>query len=86
MMPVAGLSCAGDVADGVVEGQSQDLDVEVNGVAGQIAFGPAPIGVFDDKTGKGGQNKIARFAEHQTQAALLGVDTEDDYTEEMLVT
>ena len=42
-----------------MEGQAQDLDKEVNGVAGQIAFGPAPVAVFDDEAGIGGQNKIA---------------------------
>jgi hypothetical protein len=38
-----------------VEGQAQDLDGEVNGIAGQISFRPAPIGVLDDETGIGGQ-------------------------------
>ena len=33
-----------DLAHGVVEGQAEDLGTEVNGVAGQIALGPAPIG------------------------------------------
>ncbi len=33
---------AGDLAHGVVEGEAEDLDVEVNGVAGQVALGPAP--------------------------------------------
>ena len=46
---------AGDVAHGVVEGQAEDLDVEVNGIAGQMALGPAPVAVFDDETGVGGQ-------------------------------
>ena len=32
----------GDLADGIVEGQAEDLDVEVNGVARKVAFGPAP--------------------------------------------
>ena len=32
-----------DLAHGVVEGQPEDLDVEVNGVASQIAFWPAPV-------------------------------------------
>ena len=40
-----------DLARGVVEGQAEDLGTEVAGVAGQITFGPAPIGVFDDQTG-----------------------------------
>ena len=47
-----------DLAHGVVEGQAEDLDAEVDGVAGQIAFGPAPVAVFDDEAGIGGQNKL----------------------------
>jgi hypothetical protein len=31
MTPAAGL-CGGDLAHGVVEGQAEDLDVEVNGI------------------------------------------------------
>jgi len=33
MTPAAGL-CAGDLAHGVVAGQAEDLDVELNGVSG----------------------------------------------------
>ena len=64
MTPPAGL-CAGDLAHGVVEGQAKNLDVEVNGVAGQIAFGPAPVAVFDDETGIGVTNffGIVKLAE-----------------------
>jgi hypothetical protein len=43
-----------DVAHGVVEGEAQDLDVEVNGIAGELAFGPTPVTVFEDQTGIGG--------------------------------
>ena len=32
-----------------MEGQAEDLDMEVNGIAGQIALGPAPVTVFDHK-------------------------------------
>ena len=41
------------------------MDVEVNGVAGQIAFGPAPVAVFDDETGIGVTNffGIVKLAE-----------------------
>jgi hypothetical protein len=49
---VAG-SFAGDVVHGLVEGQPQDLDKEVNGVASPVPLGPAPITVFDDEAGKG---------------------------------
>ena len=30
-------------------------------VAGEVALGPAPVTVFDDQTGTGGQNEIARL-------------------------
>ena len=46
---------AGDAAHGVVEGKAEDLDEKINGVPGQIALGPAPVGVFYDETGIGGQ-------------------------------
>ena len=65
------LSGAGDLAHGVVEGQTEDLDMEVNGVAGQIAFGPAPVAVFDDEAGIGGQNEIARLAGDELESAFL---------------
>jgi len=56
---------------GVAEGQAEDLVMEVNGVAGQIALGSAPVAVLDDGAGIGGQGKIARFAFDQFQVALL---------------
>ena len=65
------LSHGVDLAHGVMEGQAEDLDVEVNGVAGEIAFGPAPVAVFDDEAGIGGQNKIARLAGDELESALL---------------
>ena len=43
----------GNFAHGVVEGQAEHLDKEVDGVAGEVALGPAPIGVLDDETGEG---------------------------------
>jgi hypothetical protein len=33
--------CAGDLAHGVVEGQAEHLDMEVNGVAGEVALRPS---------------------------------------------
>lgn len=69
MTPAAGL-CADDLAHGIVEGQAENLDVEVNGVAGEVPFRPAPVAVFDDETGIGGQNKIARFACNKFKSAL----------------
>ena len=60
-----------DLAHGVVEGQAEDLGIEVDGIAGQIALGPTPIGVFDDQTGIGGQAKVAGLALEQLEATLL---------------
>ena len=68
--PVADL-CSGDLAHSVVEGQAQDLDKEVDSVAGQITIRPAPVAVFEDQTGIGGQNKIAGLAFHECQSAFV---------------
>ena len=70
-MPPAVVLCAGDLAHGIVEGQAEHLDMEVNGVPGQITFEPAPVTVFDDEAGISGQNKIARLAGDELESALL---------------
>ena len=71
-MTPAVVLCASDLAHGMVEGMAEDLDVEVNGVAGEVApLRPAPVTVFDDETGIGGQNKIARLARDDFEPALL---------------
>ena len=69
--PAVVFMLAGDLAHGVVEGQAEDLDEEVNGVAGQVALGPAPVAVFDDQAGIGGQVKVARLACDELEPALL---------------
>ena len=51
--------CASNLAHGVVEREAEDQDMEVDGIAGHVSFGPAPVRVFDDETGIGGQNKVA---------------------------
>ncbi|HEY6182195.1 MAG TPA: hypothetical protein VIW67_08115 [Terriglobales bacterium] len=51
----------GDFAHGVVEVQAQDLNEEVDGVAGQLALGPSPVAVLDDQTRIGGQLVVAGF-------------------------
>ena len=53
MTPGDGLF-GGNLAHGIVEGQAEDLDVEVDGIASEVAFGPAPVTVFDDEAGIGG--------------------------------
>ena len=54
-----------------MEGQAEHLDMEVNGVAGQIALRPAPVAVFDDEARIGGQGKIVRLADDELESALL---------------
>jgi hypothetical protein len=54
-----------------MEGQAKDLDEKVNGVASQVAFGPAPVAVFDDEAGIGGQKEIARRLFDELEGALL---------------
>jgi len=73
-MPVvrwAVLSHGVNLAHGIVEGMAKDLDGEVDGVAGQIAFRPAPVAVFDDEAGIGWQNKIAGRLDNELKPALL---------------
>jgi hypothetical protein len=43
------LRCS-NLAHGVVEAHFQDLDKEADGIAGEVAFWPAPITVFDDES------------------------------------
>ena len=69
-MPAVRLCCS-DLAHGVMEGHAENLDVEVYGVAGEISFRPAPVAVFDDETGIGGQDKIVRLACDKLESALL---------------
>lgn len=54
-----------------MEGQAEDLDMEVNGVAGEVALRPAPVAVLDDETWKGGQDKIARLAGDELETMLF---------------
>ena len=61
----------GKGAHGGVEGQAEDLDVEVNGVAGPVALGPTPVAVFDDQPGISGQDEVARLAGDELEAAVL---------------
>ena len=54
-----------------MEGEAEDLDVEVDGVACKVSLGPAPVAVFDEETGIGGQNKIARLLFDDLVSAFL---------------
>ena len=38
-----------DLVHGIVEGQAEHLDTEVDGIAGQIALGPAQVAVLEDQ-------------------------------------
>jgi len=54
-----------------VEAHPQDAHEEVDGVAGKVSFRPAPVAVFEDEAGVGGQFIVARFALDECQAAPL---------------
>ena len=62
---------ASALAHGVVEGEAEHTHAEVNGVAGQVALGPAPIAVFDDRGGIGGQEEVAGLAFDELEAAFF---------------
>ena len=49
-----------------------NLRVEINGVAGEVASGPAPVAVVDDEAGIDGQNEIACLPFDELESALLG--------------
>jgi len=70
MTPADG-SGSSDLAHGVVEGEAKDLDMEVDGIAGQIPLGPAPVTVFDDEAGIGGQFRRRRREESHFKPELL---------------
>lgn len=52
-----------------MEAHPEDLHEEVNGVAGEVAFRPAPVAVFDDESGMGGHNKVARLVFDERESA-----------------
>jgi len=62
---------AGDLAHGIVEGQAEHLDMEVNGVAGQIAFRPTPIMSLMMRSGKAGKTKLPASRSTSFESALL---------------
>ena len=55
----AGVLLGGDVGHGRVKGKAEDLDKEVDRVAGFALLRPAPIVLFEDETGKSRQDIIA---------------------------
>lgn len=64
-------SGAGDLAHGVVEAHSEHAHEEVDGVAGEVSFRPAPVAVLDEQSGMSGQFKVARLSFDELEAALL---------------
>ena len=65
------LSHGMNLEHGVVEGQAEHLNAEVDGVAGEVALRPAPIAVLDDEARISGQSKIACFVRDKLESALL---------------
>jgi len=61
----------GDLAHGVMEGEAEHAHKEVDGVAGQIALGPAPVALFDQEAFIAGQFEVVGGPFEQLEAALL---------------
>jgi hypothetical protein len=55
---------------GLIEGHAENLDKEVDGIAGLVLAGPSPVGVFDKESLVGGQFEVLGFARDQFEAAL----------------
>ena len=53
---------SGDFAHGLMKGQAEDLDKEVDGVAGKLPLRAAPVAVFDQQARIGGQFEVIRRA------------------------
>jgi hypothetical protein len=52
-------AASNDGLHGLMERKPQNLNMEVNGIAREIAYWPAPVTVFEDETREGGQNEVA---------------------------
>ena len=61
----------GELAHGLVEGEAQDLGAEVDGVALQVALGPAPVTLFYDETGIGVDGEVAAAGFAEREAAFF---------------
>lgn len=66
-----GVLRCGEFAHGGVEGEAEDLDEEVDGVAGLVSFGPAPIRVLRDEAGEGGHRKVAATGFDELESAFF---------------
>jgi len=62
---------ADDLSHGIIERKPEDFDVKVDGISGQVAFGPTPVGVFDDEADVGGQDEVVGIACDELEPALL---------------
>ena len=49
------------------------MDEEVDGVALEVALGPAPVALFEDETGEGGQLEVARLLSDELVTPLVAV-------------
>ena len=66
------------MAHGFVEAHAEDLCEEVDGISREVAFGPSPVGVFDDKAGEGAELEHMGFALGEGEAALVQHGREGD--------
>ncbi len=63
-----------DLAPGVVELHSKNLNQELDGNASQVALRPTSIDFLDDQTGKGGTCRAARICSRVQRVDGLGQD------------
>jgi hypothetical protein len=64
-----------DLAHSLIEGEAENLDKQVDGVACQSALWPTPIAVFDEQALVSDQFKVAGGQFDELEAAVVNVVT-----------
>lgn len=64
-------SQSGDLAHGIMEGETEDLGEEVDGVARFVVSGPAPVGVLEQETRVIGGFEVAGVVFDESEAAFF---------------
>ena len=68
------LSLRGEFANGLMEAGAEDFCEEVDGISREVAFGPSPLGVIDDKAGKGAAGQLDAGAQRPQLRARFDLD------------
>ena len=61
----------GDLAHSLMEGEAENLDKEVDGIASQVTLRPAPVAVFEEQALVSGQFEVAGGQLEELEAAFL---------------